>query len=158
TNPNSPTGILVPHNQMEELARLCQRLRTKLIVDETFVDWVEEESIKQLAVSSPYVIVLRSLTKFFAIPGLRVGYLIGQARLVEHLRTRMEPWSVNAVAQEVAPACLRDRQFVQRSRTFMVRERAWLFEQLAALKSLRPFPSQANFLLVRITTSALSIS
>lgn len=158
TNPNSPTGALVPRAQMEELARLCQRAGTKLIVDETFVDWIEEASIKQLAARHAHVIVLRSLTKFFALPGLRVGYLIGQARLVERLRARLEPWSVNTVAQEVALACLRDQQFIQRSRTFMVRERAWLFAQLAALRSLRPFPSQANFLLLRITAGALDVS
>lgn len=158
TNPNSPTGALVPRAQIEELARLCQRTGTKLIVDETFVDWVEEASIKQLAARHSHVIVLRSLTKFFALPGLRVGYLIGQARLVERLRARLEPWSVNTVAQEVALACLRDRQFVQRSRTFMVRERAWLFAQLAALQRVQPFPSQANFLLLRIIAGTLDVS
>jgi threonine-phosphate decarboxylase len=127
-------------------------------VDETFVDWVEEESLKQLAARSPHVIVLRSLTKFFAMPGLRVGYLVGQVRLVARLRARLEPWSVNAVAQEVALACVQDQRFVRRSRTFMVQERAWLAEQLARLKELHPFPSQANFLLVRITASALTAS
>ena len=99
TNPNSPTGALIPRPHLEELARLCQQARTRLVVDETFVDWVEEESLKQLAARSPHVIVLRSLTKFFALPGLRVGYLIGQAWLVARLRARLEPWSVNAVAQ-----------------------------------------------------------
>ncbi len=158
TNPNSPTGTLIPRPQLEELACLCQRVRTRLIVDETFVDWVEEESLKQLAARSPHVIVLRSLTKFFAMPGLRVGYLIGQARLVARLRARLEPWSVNTVAQEVAFACMRDQRFVRRSRTFMVQERAWLAEQLAGLKGLQPFPSRANFLLVRITASALNAS
>src|SRR5713101_575605 len=158
TSPNSPTGALIPRTQLEELARLCQQARTRLVVDETFVDWVEEESLKQLAARSPHVIVLRSLTKFFAMPGLRVGYLIGQARLVARLRARLEPWSVHAVAQEVAFACVRDQRFVRRSRTFMIQERAWLAEQLAKLKGLQPFPSQANFLLVRITASALNAS
>jgi len=65
---------------------------------------------------------------------------------------------VNTVAQEVALACLRDQPFVQHSRAFMTRERAWLSGQLAALKALHPVPSQANFLLVRVTDSALSAS
>jgi len=158
TNPNSPTGILAPRAQVEELTRRCRRARSRLVVDEAFVDWVEEESLKQLAARSSHVIVLRSLTKFFAVPGLRVGYLIAQPRLIERLRARIEPWSVNIVAQEVALACLRDQPFVQHSRAFMTRERAWLSGQLAALKALHPVPSQANFLLVRVTDSALSAS
>jgi threonine-phosphate decarboxylase len=155
TNPNSPTGTLVPRAQGEEVVRMCRHARVTLVIDETFVDWVEEESLKQLAARSPHLIVLRSLTKFFAVPGLRIGYLIAQPRLVGRLRARLEPWSVNTVAQEVALACLRDQRFGQRSRKFMAQERAWLCAQLAALKGLRPFPSQANFLLVQVTAEAL---
>jgi threonine-phosphate decarboxylase len=158
TNPNSPTGALVPRAQVEELARLCRRVGTKLLVDEAFIDWVEEDSIKQLAARSPQVIVLRSLTKFFALPGLRVGYLIGQARLVERLRTRLEPWSVNTVAQTVALACLRDSEFVRQSRAFMEQERAWLFEQVAELPGVQPFLSRTNFLLVKMLKSDMRAS
>jgi threonine-phosphate decarboxylase len=155
-NPNSPTGALVPRAQVEELARVCRRTHAKLIVDETFVDWAEEESVKHFAVRQPHVVVLRSLTKFFALPGLRVGYLIARPRLVGRLRARLEPWSVNTVAQEVALACVQDRRFVRRSRAFLTQERAWLSARLATLKGLRPFPSRANFLLMRVTGSALS--
>lgn len=154
TNPNSPTGALVPRAQMEALISMCRRARTILVVDETFVDWVEEASITRLAPYKPHVVVLRSLTKFFAVPGLRVGYLLARPRLVERLRAGLEPWSVNTVAQEVARACLRDRRFVQRSKAFMAQERTWLATRLAALPGLRPFPSQANFLLVQITAGA----
>jgi len=151
TNPNSPTGVAMSRGQVEELARLCRRARTRLIVDETFVDWIEEESIKHLAAHNSHVIVLRSLTKFFAVPGLRVGYLITHPRLVARLRRHLEPWSVNTVAQTVALACLQDREFARRSRAFLAQEREWLFAQLAAGQGLHPFPSRVNFLLVRIT-------
>lgn len=151
TNPNSPTGAVMPRGQIEELARLCRRARTRLIVDETFVDWIEEESTKHLAAHNPHVIVLRSLTKFFAVPGLRVGYLITHPRLVARLRRQLEPWSVNAVAQAVALACLQEPEFAERSRAFLMQEREWMFAQLATVKGLRPFPSRANFFLVRVT-------
>jgi len=157
TNPNSPTGALMPRAQVEELAQLCRRTNTWLIVDETFVDWVEEESLKQLAARNSHLMILRSLTKFFALPGLRVGYVIAQPKLIKRLRTRIEPWSVNAVAQEVARACVQDLSFVRRSRTFMARERPWLVAQLAALPGLGLFPSAANFFLVKITKSELTM-
>jgi threonine-phosphate decarboxylase len=152
TNPNSPTGSLLPLAHGEEIARLCRQTQTVLIVDETFIDWSEKDSLKQYACRSPHVIVLRSLTKFFALPGLRVGYLIAHPRIVKRLRLQLEPWSVNTVAQEVARVCLRDRRFVQRSRAFMTRERAWLLRQLTTLPGIRPFPSETNFLLVRVAT------
>ena len=151
TNPNSPTGAFIPCTECEQIVRCCRQARTRLVVDETFVDWVEKASLKHQAAHSPHVIVLRSLTKFFALPGLRVGYVIGHSRLIMRLRTLMEPWSVNAIAQEVARSCLQDAVFPQRSRAFMERERTWLSAQLMKIEGLRPFPSHANFLLVQIT-------
>jgi threonine-phosphate decarboxylase len=151
-NPNSPTGTLVERAQMEELVELCRRMKIKLIVDETFIDWSEEASIKQLAARNPQVVVLRSLTKFFAIPGLRVGYVVSTPAVVKRVRAQLEPWSVNTVAQEVGVACLHDQAFIARSRASLPRERAWFAARLAALPSLRVFPSSANFLLVHITT------
>lgn len=155
SNPNSPTGSLLPQGQGEEIVRLCQRSGTQLIVDETFVDWCESNSLKQHACRSRHVVVLRSFTKFFALPGLRVGYVIAHPQVIEQFRRQCEPWAVNNVAQEVARACLRDRRFIQRSRAFMRRERAWLFQQLTLLAGVEPFPSEANFVLARVTASAL---
>lgn len=155
TNPNSPTGALIPRTAMTEIARLCRQLRVQLIVDETFVDWVEEESLKHLATQNPSVIVLRSLTKFFAVPGLRVGYVIAHPTLTSRLRKYIEPWSVNSVAQEVAVLYVRDQSFIERSRTFIARERTWLARRLTAIPGLQVFPSVANFLLLRVTARGL---
>jgi len=155
TNPNSPTGALLPRAQLEQIDRVCRTTQTRLVIDETFVDWVEESSLKHWAVRSPTVIILRSLTKFFALPGLRVGYTIAQPRVIAQLRAQLEPWSVNTVAQEVACVCLQEVRFIQRSRTFMERERSWLATQLARIAGLRPFPAHANFLLVQISTAGV---
>jgi len=150
TNPNSPTGALVPGEIMLDIVHWCRRSRVRLLVDETFVDWVEGESLKGLVPGQPHLFILRSLTKFFALPGLRVGYAITHQRNVKQLVKQIEPWSVNTVAQTVAAACLNDRRFVRRSRTFMVRERLWIERQLAAIAGIEVFPSQVNFLLLRI--------
>jgi len=158
TNPNSPTGSLIPRVECEQIVRCCRQTRTRLVIDETFVDWVEEASLQHQAEHSPHVVVLRSLTKFFALPGLRVGYVIGQSRLITRLRAQMEPWSVNSIAQDVARVCLQDAAFPQRSRLFMERERAWLSAQLLTIGGLRPFPSHANFLLVEITQPGVFVA
>jgi threonine-phosphate decarboxylase len=82
TNPSSPTGALLRREQVDELIQSCRRMRVRLIVDEAFIDWVEEESSKQLAVRDANMIVLRSLTKFFALPGLRVGYAVASPGVI----------------------------------------------------------------------------
>jgi len=150
TNPNSPIGVLVPRATVETVVRQCRRMRIRLLIDETFIDWVEEESVKELATRHASLIVLRSMTKFFALPGLRIGYTIAHPRVIARLRQQLEPWSVNSIAQAVGVACLADSQFAQRSRAIMERERRWFAQQLATIAGFRVFPSQANFLLVQL--------
>jgi threonine-phosphate decarboxylase len=149
-NPNSPTGVLVERVWVKELTRMCRKTRTYLLVDETFIDWREEESLKRSVVQNPRVILFRSLTKFFALPGLRVGYLIAHPTVIGRMKARLEPWSVNIVAQEVGKACLQDQNFIGRSRVFLPRERAWFFSRLQTIPGLRVFPSRANFLLMQL--------
>jgi threonine-phosphate decarboxylase len=156
TNPNSPTGTLLRREQVDELIQLCRWTRVRLIVDETFIDWVEEESVKRLAARDANVIVLRSLTKFFAVPGLRVGYAVASPGVIRRLRLCIEPWSVNIVAQEVGKVCLQDWRFIERSRAFMDKERAWLHAELGAIPGLQVFPSAANFFLVQIRSPQMT--
>jgi len=157
TNPNSPTGSLMAKTQVNELIRVCRQTQTRLLVDETFIDWVEGESVKQLAAQDDVVVVLRSLTKFFALPGLRVGYAIASPKIIRQLQSWIEPWSVNTVAQEVGKACLREQRFIARSRAFMDKERRWLGSQLRLIPGLRVFPSSANFLLLQTMTKEVSV-
>jgi threonine-phosphate decarboxylase len=156
TNPNSPTGALVPKETMQETVQACRRLGVRLVVDETFVDWSEEESLKMLAQRQRHLFILRSLTKFFATPGLRIGYVIAHQKNIQLLRSQLEPWSVNTVAQAVAGACVENLPFVQQSRTFMRRERQWVEQQLLAMTGIEIFPTAANFFLVRIAKPKLT--
>jgi threonine-phosphate decarboxylase len=94
-------------------------------------------------------IVLRSFTKFFGLPGLRIGYLIATADMAQRIRVSQAPWSVNALAQEAACAALIDRRHAARSRSFMLRERA-RFEALLTKAGCVLFPSEANFVLVEL--------
>ncbi len=156
TNPNSPTGTLVSYAAMQEIVQFCRRLGVHLLVDETFVDWIEETSLKTLVQRQQHLIILRSLTKFFAIPGLRVGYVIAHPKSAQLLREQLEPWSVNTVAQAVATVCVNDSQFLHRSRIFMERERQWFERQLQRIPDIEIFPSSANFFLLKIKRRGLT--
>jgi threonine-phosphate decarboxylase len=150
TTPNSLTGRLIPKKEIENIARLALVRKSFVVVDEAFIDFVEDESVKMLVQHNPFVIVLRSLTKYYALPGLRLGYLIGQARRVAQLAAFREPWSVNGPAMSVALACLADAGFTAKTERWLEQERTFLFQGLTKLDGFRPFSSRTNFLLVKI--------
>lgn len=149
-NPNSPTGQACGLEAVLELARLVQRKGVWLIVDETFADYCQEQSILPKLSLFSRLVVLRSLTKFYGLPGLRVGYAVAASDVVERLRSRMPPWSVNAMGQVAAVAALNDATYVAKSLSFMRNERARFTASLARLPGCKVFPSQANFVLVEL--------
>ncbi len=157
TTPNSITGQLIPRAEIEKIARIALLERRFLVIDEAFIDFVEGESVKQLIRYNPYLIILRSLTKYYALPGLRLGYLLAHSRRVAQFATYLEPWSVNGPAQKVALACLADRSFGLKTERWLRRERNYLTQALIGLKSFQPYASSANFLLVRIANNASAV-
>jgi threonine-phosphate decarboxylase len=148
--PNSVTGQLIPTTEIKKIAQVASTRKSIVVLDEAFIDFVEKESVKTLARQNPYLIVLRSLTKYYALPGLRLGYLLGEARRVAQLAAYQEPWSVNAPALGVALACLKDVGFMMKTARWLEKERKFLSERLTAIEGLHPFTSRANFLLVKI--------
>jgi len=160
SNPNSVTGRIVPRKEMEEIIRIALNRRVYLVVDEAFMDFAEPESIKDWIQENPYLIVLRSLTKYYALPGLRIGYLLAQSRTVKLLGLHQEPWSVNGPAQRVALACLHDAKFEFKTSRWLERERTFLLNAIANLEGFHTFPSQVNFVLIRLEgeqTNALDL-
>jgi len=151
--PNSVTGQMIPKVEIEKVAHIALARKTIVVIDEAFVDFVETESIKALVRRNPYLIVLRSLTKYYALPGLRLGYLLGETGRVAEFATYQEPWSINGPALNVALACLKDSSFATKTERWLERERKFLFERLTALEGLHPLASRTNFLLVKIERS-----
>jgi threonine-phosphate decarboxylase len=149
-NPGNPTGRLYPLSAVEEIDRLCRAAGCFLVLDEAFMDFCEEGSAKHYAIEREGILVLRSMTKFFALPGVRLGYAIGNASLVARLALLREPWSVNTLAQAAGVASLADAGYVAATRQLVVSGRAQLLAGLSAIAGLSPFPSAANYLLVEI--------
>ncbi len=145
--PNNPTGLLC---QAEALRKMALKWpSTTFIVDEAFADFVEGiDSLSQNR--PPNVIVLCSHTKFFAIPGLRLGCAFLDPKTLKDLRMIMPQWSVNTFAQAVGEAALRDEGFAQKTRAYVREQRENLAEELQSIPGLTLFPGEANFLLVRI--------
>ncbi|WP_242597119.1 threonine-phosphate decarboxylase CobD [Billgrantia sulfidoxydans] len=147
--PNNPTGTLIERGIIERLLATGQRHGAMLVVDEAFVDFVTpDERLTPLLARFDNLLLLRSMTKLYAIPGLRLGYLLGSAAAVNAAAELQPPWSVNALAAGLVAPLLADRDYLARTRAWLDAERPWLQGELAAL-GLDVVPSHANFLLFR---------
>src|SRR5262249_8854065 len=155
-HPNSPTGSMLSARDARELADQCLHRGCWCVFDEAFIDYVADAvSMVQLVPENHRVIVLRSLTKAFAIPGLRVGCLVADPAVIESLRAAMEPWSVNAIAERVTLACLDEAaDYLDRTRLIVAQERDYVLNALSGLEGIRLFPSVANFLMLRVEEAA----
>jgi cobyric acid synthase CobQ/L-threonine-O-3-phosphate decarboxylase len=145
--PNNPTGCLCDPEDLRQLAASFPRVT--FVVDESFLPFVDEA--KSLMRNRPAnVIVLMSLTKFYAIPGLRLGLAVADSSIIARLKNILPPWSVNTLAQSAGVAALRERDYAERSRNFVGTERLWFQKELADIPGLTVHPGCANFLLGRI--------
>jgi cobyric acid synthase CobQ/L-threonine-O-3-phosphate decarboxylase len=150
--PNNPTGTLFPAETLRTLA--ANHASTLFVVDEAFGDFVEDfDSLTRRRPAN--VVVLLSLTKIFAIPGLRSGCAVGNPELIRRLLELQPPWSVNALAQAVSTAALGDREYVRRTREYVTRVRERLFAGLSALPGVTVYPGQANFLLAKVDRAGM---
>lgn len=149
-HPNSPTGQACSADHVARLATVARRHGRWLVIDEAFADYCPERSVLPPASSWPQVVVLRSMTKFYALPGLRVGYAVATPAVIRRLRRQLPPWSISAMGQVAALAALNDAAHARRSLQFMARERERLETMLAALPGCIVMPTYANYFLVEL--------
>lgn len=150
-NPNNPTGRMLGREEVLETARAARRNRCVLVVDEAFMDFCPGGSV--LGEKNPYLIVLRSLTKFYALAGLRLGFGFFPAGIRRKIEGFKEPWSVNTLAQAAGTAALGDSGFATRTLGLIKRERNYLVKALDSL-GMRTYPSDANYILAVCRDSA----
>lgn len=149
--PGNPSGAMFDNDEL--LAVAGRHPNSLFIIDEAFADFVE--GYRSLAGSVlPNMIILRSMTKFYAIPGLRLGYAVAPEGIARLIHDAMPPWSVGALAQSVGIAVLGDNDFKGISRIEVAEYRKGLQCGLEGFDCLHAFPSAANYLLVRIDGGA----
>jgi threonine-phosphate decarboxylase len=149
-NPNNPTGQVVSRQIVRELVEVVDRQEGWFIVDEAFIDFCPKQSVVSMLSAHPRMIVLRSLTKFYALPGLRIGYLVGACKVVDRLKGLQPSWSVNSLAQAAFHTVLRNHAYGTQSRDFMKHERSRFMHGLRSLFGVRVYASAANFVLIEV--------
>lgn len=158
-NPNNPTGRLFSPGELLPLLEAAERAGVAVVVDEAFMDFVpgrEEYSLMSTACTRRSLVVLYSMTKFFGIPGLRLGAAVACAEVIGRLKGLKDPWSVNALARVAGEAALKDEKHMAETMKTIREEREYLFSSLTSVPGLRPFPSAANFLLADVSGTGMT--
>ena len=153
-NPHNPTGLLFGR---EAILPYVKQLGM-VVVDEAFMDFLppwEQETLIDAVEEFPNLVILRSLTKFYSLPGLRLGCAIAHPDILRRWQLLRDPWPVNALAAAAAAAVVRDTVFERQTWDWLPVARFELFEGLANLPGLQPIAGAANFLLVE---SSMSVS
>ena len=155
-HPNNPTGMLLPSGELKTLLADAEKRGIVVVVDESFIDFTDGESVIAEVKKRSNLIVLKSLTKFYGIPGLRLGYLVSHSKMVDAMNHYREPWMVNILAQKAGIVCFRDKAFISKTKRFIEREKKYIMGELKEIKGLKPYHSSTNYILIKIVKSGLT--
>lgn len=154
-NPNNPTGTLVNKENLIQLAEGLNKKNSMLIVDEAFMEftlnYLQNSMLDQLS-KFENLIVVKAATKFFGMPGIRLGYAVSHnIMLLNKIRESMEPWNINTAAVIAGCTVLKDYDYITSSRAWIAAERDFMYNGLREINGLRVYPSHANFHLIKLT-------
>lgn len=154
-NPNSPTGQACDIPLLTEVIHAVMRAGVWLVLDETFIEYCPGQSMLKHLPACSRLVILRSFTKFYALPGIRVGYAVASRQVTADLQRHLPAWSVNSAAQSAAAAALRDRKHAERSFTYMVDARKLFLRQLSGVRGVTMLPTHCNFLLLEFASAPI---
>lgn len=148
-NPNNPTGRLLKKKDVLKIADAARELGCYLVVDEAFMDFCPDETVMKYVSRNPYLIVLRSMTKFYALAGLRIGFGVFPLNVAQKMKIQKEPWTVNCLADAVGRTVLDDTDYQTKSLDMMRREKQYLATGLTRL-GIKYIQSSANYYLIEM--------
>jgi threonine-phosphate decarboxylase len=158
-NPHSPSGRLYSKEELLDLVDFCNKKDIIFSVDENYIEFADnslDNTLAGMVKEYENLFVIRSVTKFYGMPGIRFGYGIGASNLIEKLETVRQPWSINGLAGAVTLAALNDTEFIENTKQTIVKERTALSNKLSEIEGLHIYPSVTNFLLVKILNRKLT--
>ena len=150
TNPHNPTGALLQNEELQAIVQSAVTSGVRILLDEAFIDFAPDESISVQVLQSSNLFVFRSVTKFFALAGLRVAYMIAPQRFVSTIAAQLDPWPISTLASIATIAAVNDSTYIVTTIACVQPEREMLRGKLSEL-GLTVYPSQANFLFFRLS-------
>lgn len=159
-NPNNPTGSVVTAAQLAEILQHCQKIGASVMVDETYIEFSDNlAEICAIPLAERYdnLFVVRGTSKFFAAPGIRLGYGVSSnAAFLDRLLTNQDPWSVNSLAVFAGERIFSDAAFHTATQQLVSEERKKAMAEFSTWKNIKAFPSSANFILLKLLTDRIT--
>ncbi|MCD8036849.1 MAG: aminotransferase class I/II-fold pyridoxal phosphate-dependent enzyme [Clostridiales bacterium] len=159
-NPNNPTGTAITLDQMERILIHCKAKNIGVMVDETYIEFSDNlDNICSIPLTSKYdnIFVIRGTSKFFAAPGIRLGYgITSSANFHQLLAENQDPWSVNILASYAGELIFSDTEFIEKTKNLISSERKKAYEELKTWKNVKVYESSANFILVKLLTDKVT--
>jgi threonine-phosphate decarboxylase len=158
-NPHSPSGRLYTKSEVTELIDFCNKKDIIFSIDENYIEFAadgEANTVAGLIKDYENLFVIRSVTKFYGLAGLRFGYALAAGTLLDKLQTQRQPWSINGLACQVTAAAFSDTEFIENTKLTITKNRDALTKALSQIEGLRIHPSTTNFLLVKITNGKIT--
>ena len=155
-NPDNPSGNYLNAAQVRELFAWAKEKGIKVVYDESFSDFAQEEEKtmlrEEILSQNPHVYVMKSLSKSYGIPGLRLGVLASaDKQMIDHLKKAVAIWNINSFAEHFMQIFGKYEKDYAKSTELIARERQYMMQELSGIKGLHVIPSQANFVMVQIT-------
>jgi len=150
SNPHNITGTVIPVEDIDYLIEAMDRINKIFIIDETYREFTELVSPVRHVVQSNNSLIMRTFSAFHALAGLRIGYMIGPARLIQKIRNVLGPPQINSIAPYAALASLRDTGYKKRTLKFIEQEKGYILRKLSDIQGLKVYDTPCNFLLLEI--------
>lgn len=161
-NPNNPTGSSLYARQLRQILDHCKEKDIFVMVDETyaeFSDHLEDITATTLIPCYNNILVLRGISKFFAAPGLRLGYgICGNKDLMHRMDTLKNPWTINILASFAGEIMFQDLAYIQRTKNLIAEERIKIYQELVQWEHIKVYPTSANFILIKLLSDHISAS
>ncbi len=151
-NPNNPTGRFIPLEQIKKLNEELKKRDIKLFIDECFIEFISGwREMSAVNLQDENIFILRAFTKYFAIPGLRLGYGISFNKdRIENILEIKEPWSINSFAEVVGREIIKESAFIEKTDKWIESEKKWFYEKLVKVNNILPFKTETNFILIKL--------
>lgn len=150
-NPNNPNGKVKDLNKLLDLMIKNDKL---LIVDETFMEFVEEEekySLISRIEKTENLFILKAVTKFFGMPGLRFGYgVTSNIKIIKNIYEYKEPWTINSFAENLSNYLFKDKKYIKDSKNYYIKERKFMLGELRKISKLKVYDTDTNFVLIKL--------
>ncbi|MBQ8662647.1 MAG: aminotransferase class I/II-fold pyridoxal phosphate-dependent enzyme [Eubacterium sp.] len=153
-NPNNPTSTAITRKEMRKILDACKQYDIFVMVDETYIEFSNNyDAINSVPLTAHYnnIIILRGTSKFFAAPGLRLGYAItGNRDLIDYINTHKNPWMINSLAVVAGEIMFQDKDYIAKTKALISSERDRMYKAFEAHPDFKPYPASGNFILVRL--------